>query len=178
MSLIIANLYLGPAIVSRDTSFFKAKKICKVLIAAKCLAQHFKELEYKQLNLADNPTANIAKYFVESIKFIHESLSADKAILVHCLGGISRSSSIVIAYIMFTLDMPFQKAFDFVKGQHSKANPNSGFVDQLKKFEKCVIAYREHQGEDYKGEPDFKLLNALVTEHIHEFSREKSSKSK
>lgn len=178
MSLIIENLYLGPAVVSRDTSFFKAKKICKVLVAAKGLAQHFKEVNYKQLNLADNPTANIAKYFVESVKFIHESVSANKAILVHCMGGISRSTSMVIAYIMFTLDMPFQKAYEFVKGQHSKTNPNPGFVDQLKKFEKCVLAYREHKGDYFKGEPDFKLLDALVIEHIHNFSRDKSSKAK
>lgn len=178
MSLIIENLYLGPAVVSRDPAFFKAKKICTVLIAAKGLAQHFKELNYKQLNLSDNPTANAAKYFVESIKFIHESVSANKAILVHCMGGISRSTSMVIAYIMFTLNMPFQKAYDFVKSQHSKTNPNPGFVDQLKQFEKCVIAYHEQKDEYYKGEPDFKLLNALIIEHIHKFSRDKSSKGK
>jgi len=163
MSLIIEHLYLAPVVVARDPAFFKSKKIGYVLIAAKDLKQHFKEIvTYKQLNLSDNPTSSILKYFVESIKFIHEAISAKKSILVHCLGGISRSASIVIAYIMFTQDLSFEKALEFVKKHHSKANPNPGFVAQLKAFEDCIVEYKELNENKSPNSINFKLLDSLI----------------
>jgi len=163
MSLIIEHLYLSPIVVSRDLAFFKAQKISRVLIAAKNLRQHFQQLAtYKQLNLSDNPQSCIIKYFVESIKFIHEALSARKNVLVHCLGGISRSVSIVIAYLMFILNISFEKALEFVKKRHSKADPNPGFRAQLKAFEKCIIEYKKLKEDDSSGTIDYRLLDTLI----------------
>ena len=168
MSLIIDHLYLSPVVVSRDTSFFKAKKITHVLVAAKSLKQHFPEtVTYHQLQLSDNPTANISKYFAEGIRFLHEAISKEQNVLVHCMGGISRSTSMVIAYVMFTMNLSFEKAFAFVKKQHSKTNPNPGFVSQLKKLEDAIAEYNTLKTEKYEKEIDYKLLDALIFDHAN-----------
>lgn len=166
MSLIIENLYLSPITVAKDEKFFQKNKVTHVLIAAKGLKQYQKEVKYHQLNLVDNPGANIAKYFIEAIKFIDEAISLGQPILVHCMGGVSRSSSIVIAYVMFKLGLTFEKAFEFVKGKHERTNPNAGFASQLKLFENCVMEYHlQSKLEETEG-IDYKLLEFLIYENI------------
>ena len=167
MSLIIPNVYISNVVVSRDPAFFKSNQIKSVLIPARCLAQHFKgTISYLQFDLSDNPTSNIAKFFVEGIKFIHDNVTKQKSILVHCMGGVSRSVSMVICYIMFTQRLSFDDAFELVKKQRSKACPNPGFRTQLKLFEVCIEEYYKQMGPDYTGEIDIAVLHGLVTEHI------------
>ena len=50
----------------------------------------------------------------------------------HCAAGVSRSASILIAYLMREKKMKYQEAHDFVKSKRSIIIPNSGFVQQLK----------------------------------------------
>ena len=52
--------------------------------------------------------------------------------------GISRSPSIVIAYLMYQNKMKFEEAYNFVKNKRKEISPNSGFQEQLKKFEKIL----------------------------------------
>ena len=49
--------------------------------------------------------------------------------------GISRSPTIVISYLMYKEKMKFEEAYDFVKEKRKVISPNSGFQEQLKKFE-------------------------------------------
>ncbi len=48
--------------------------------------------------------------------------------------GVSRSASVVIAYIMKTENCSFQSAFAEVKIARPAIKPNAGFTEQLKKF--------------------------------------------
>lgn len=56
-------------------------------------------------------------------------------ILVHCQGGISRSASAVIAYLMYKEKMSYQQAYDTVKKARSRIEPNDGFKEQLRAYE-------------------------------------------
>ena len=78
---------------------------------------------------------NIIKYFGECLNFI----KGEDKILVHCVAGSSRSATIVIAYIMWSKKMTYSKAFNFVKNKRSIIYPNTGFIEQLKLFEKELI---------------------------------------
>ena len=51
------------------------------------------------------------------------------------MGGVSRSSSFIIAYLMKTKQMKFQDAFTFLVSKHKCASPNDGFITQLKEYE-------------------------------------------
>jgi protein-tyrosine phosphatase len=54
---------------------------------------------------------------------------------VHCMAGISRSSAVIIAYIMRRLGVNFENALAYVKAKRPKINPNEGFIHQLKVYE-------------------------------------------
>ena len=47
--------------------------------------------------------------------------------LVHCQQGVSRSASIVIAFLIKKFKVCYKDALDFVKKKRSIVNPNEGF---------------------------------------------------
>ena len=52
------------------------------------------------INLCDEFKANIRKHFEETNQFLYDCKQKQEKVLVHCEMGISRSSSIVLAYLM------------------------------------------------------------------------------
>ena len=54
------------------------------------------------LNAKDKNGYNILKYHLaDAIKFIDEARENNKKILIHCIGGVNRSATIVIAYLLY-----------------------------------------------------------------------------
>ncbi|CAB4391177.1 unnamed protein product [Rhizophagus irregularis] len=100
-------------------------------------------LRYLKINITDDPSSNISKHFHECIDFIENAKSTNGRVYVHCLAGISRSTSIVIAYLMNSQKIHYNQAFNLVKEKRPNVKPNQGFVEQLRKFEKTVVA-RHH----------------------------------
>lgn len=60
-------------------------------------------------------------------------------VLVHCTLGISRSITIVAAYMMWRWGFCAARALRYIKEKRSTASPNEGFIDQLLVWEelKC-----------------------------------------
>jgi len=52
------------------------------------------------INLYDEFKADIKKHFEETNQFLYDCKQKNEKVLVHCQMGISRSSSIVLAYLM------------------------------------------------------------------------------
>jgi Predicted protein-tyrosine phosphatase len=166
MSKILDNLYLSSVAEARNPKYIKNNKITHVLIAAKGLKQYFNSITYKQLNIADNPITMISHYFAEALKFIDEALAAGKTVLVHCLGGKSRSVSVVIAYLMFSQKKSFEDAYILVKTARRVANPNPGFISQLKAFEKVLDIYFTQRKDAMLKEHDYTLLDNLIKTYV------------
>ena len=53
---------------------------------------------------------------------------------MHCVQGISRSVSLVIAYLIFSKKLNYDESFKLVQTKRSIANPNLGFSIQLQNF--------------------------------------------
>jgi len=56
-------------------------------------------------------------------------------VLVHCLAGMSRSATVVVAYLLATTSMNTQEAISFVRSRRPIIQPNYGFEKQLKVWE-------------------------------------------
>ena len=93
-------------------------------------------IEYLTLNIRDNVSENIECLFFLCINYINDVKEKKGRILIHCYKGVSRSVSIVIAYLIYLYKWSYDKAFDFVQSKRSIANPNIGFYLQLKTFYK------------------------------------------
>ena len=51
------------------------------------------------------------------------------------MAGVSRSSTITLAYLMSHLNVDFSQALTYLRLGRDIADPNEGFVDQLLAFE-------------------------------------------
>lgn len=56
-------------------------------------------------------------------------------VLVHCAAGISRCSTLLVAYMMQKYRMSFDECLSKIQSARQCCQPNMGFVKQLRKFE-------------------------------------------
>ena len=83
----------------------------------------------------DRDGYNLSTYFHKGADFISQCLKTT-SIMVHCLAGVSRSVSLVIAYFMKYKGMPYKEAYGLVKSKRKIIHPNEGFIKQLRSLEK------------------------------------------
>ncbi|KAI5635470.1 dual specificity phosphatase, catalytic domain-containing protein [Phthorimaea operculella] len=88
--------------------------------------------DHKFVECLDLPETNIGPVLQESLPFIHKAVELKENVLVHCNAGVSRTSTVAIAYLMQYKDMTFDEAYNLVKGQRPAIQPNAGFKKQLK----------------------------------------------
>lgn len=100
-----------------------------------------------------------------SFKNKEEKTTKGGRVLVHCTQGISRSATIVAAYLMWRKRETAARILTLIKNKRPKINPNEGFLDQLlvwqdaryniwdsKDFQVPCIEYAQLQGRflDYE----------------------------
>lgn len=90
-------------------------------------------ITYFSCPIPDTPTSDVMQHFEAAYDFI-ERVAHGKPVMVHCVVGASRSSSVVIAYLMKKNQWDTQTALDYVKQKRPIAKPNSGFLEQLHSF--------------------------------------------
>lgn len=81
--------------------------------------------------ICDHAAEPIREHFKECVDFIN---SVDGAVLVHCAAGVSRSATIVIAYLILHEKMEYHNAIAFVKQRRRIIKPNHGFLLQLREL--------------------------------------------
>ncbi|RIA97053.1 protein-tyrosine phosphatase-like protein [Glomus cerebriforme] len=96
-------------------------------------------LSYLRIDIADDPSSNISKHFHECIGFIENAKSTNGRVYVHCQAGISRSATIVVAYLMNSQKISYKRALNLVKEKRPFVKPNHGFRKQLREFEKKIL---------------------------------------
>ncbi len=72
-----------------------------------------------------------AKMNFKILDEIHNCLQKGNRCIVHCFAGVSRSSTMVIAYLMKYKNMRLGEAYDLVKSKRYNIYPNDGFWKQL-----------------------------------------------
>lgn len=85
------------------------------------------------LNWCDYPLQDINYdgMLYHLIKMMDAHLKSNKQVLVNCFAGVSRSATIVVAYMMYKNKWTIQEAIDFVRSKRRIISPNYGFVCQL-----------------------------------------------
>lgn len=89
-----------------------------------------------QLKFEDTENENILDSFNSVYEFIERGSTDGNAILINCLKGISRSPTILIAYIMKKYHLKFEDAYQIIKTSKPDIQPNEGFIKKLIAFEK------------------------------------------
>ncbi|CAI5460185.1 unnamed protein product [Closterium sp. Yama58-4] len=100
---------------------------------------------YTMVHVADAMHVDLAAHFEGCFEAIEEGRRAG-GVLVHCLAGMSRSATIVIAYMMKTKGWDLRTALSHVRQCRPIVQPNIGFLRQLQEYEVTLKHTGKHKG--------------------------------
>ncbi|XP_032396740.1 dual specificity protein phosphatase 19 [Etheostoma spectabile] len=128
-------LLLASQDAAHDIDTLQRFKVSHVLNVAHGVTNLFPDqLIYKTLQILDLPDTDITSYVGECSSFIDRAREQDGVVLVHCNAGVSRSSSVVIGYLMMREGLLFDDAYSQVKVARPSIRPNPGFYQQLQGY--------------------------------------------
>ncbi|XP_062435743.1 dual specificity protein phosphatase 13A [Rhea pennata] len=144
------NLFLGDLVTAHNRFILWKMGVTHVLNAAHGTVysqggQDFygATIDYYGVPAYDLPDFDISQFFFSAAEFIHKALNTPGAkILVHCAVGVSRSASLVLAYLMINHHLSLVEAIKTVK-EHRWISPNRGFLKHLRNLD---VQLRQKKG--------------------------------
>ena len=141
-SQVEPQLWLGGRPTAEDIPALEAAGVTHVLSALSspsCAAVQglLAGFSTQHLVLDDAIRQDMRPAFEACIAFAEQAV-ADKpqgAVLMHCEAGVSRSASLMIAWLMRRDGESFLQAFERVKARRARVLPNIGFASQLQRLE-------------------------------------------
>jgi hypothetical protein len=88
-----------------------------------------------RVSIQDVPDADLIGSLPEVTDFIQNARKDGLPVLVHCAMGVSRSASVVIAYMIRYENMTLAEAHALLKSKRNEICPNLGFLQQLGMWE-------------------------------------------
>ncbi|KAG6856260.1 hypothetical protein H0H87_006016 [Tephrocybe sp. NHM501043] len=150
-SLIVSRLYLSDAYTVKNESELVRLGITHVVSILE-YTPNIPDLipqEHKlQITLADRPEADILTHLPSTTDFITSALAEHKEnkVLVHCFQGISRSATVVAAYLIASSSMSAMEAIEQVQARRGIVCPNPGFQKQLETYAEAFVRKPQKQG--------------------------------
>eukprot|EP01104_Vermistella_antarctica_P015024 TRINITY_DN4849_c0_g1_i1.p1 TRINITY_DN4849_c0_g1~~TRINITY_DN4849_c0_g1_i1.p1 ORF type:complete len:394 (-),score=90.45 TRINITY_DN4849_c0_g1_i1:116-1297(-) len=133
-SKITDQLFLCSNTVAQDHKLLQSEGVTHIINCAGTICPDYypNKFEYHTFHLADGKNEDISCVFYEVIDWL-ETVLADPShkAAVHCQQGVSRSSTILICYLMWKRQTPFAETHAAVKAIRGTSSPNSGFTVQL-----------------------------------------------
>ncbi|KAJ6531270.1 protein-tyrosine phosphatase-like protein [Mycena capillaripes] len=132
------SIYLGPCSAASSKSFLTAKSITHVLSIGASPKENIDGVVYHRVSLTDSPSSSISSVCDSASTIIDAALKSKNAtgrIFIHCSAGISRSPTIVAAYLMKRHGMTLKAALGQIVRARPQVSPNPGFLGQLKELE-------------------------------------------
>ncbi|KAK9364098.1 protein-tyrosine phosphatase-like protein [Lipomyces starkeyi] len=139
------NIYIGTLFALQGQKALADAGVTHVLSAlmGKIEMRLVSSFKHMHIQVEDDDDEDMLQYFDQSNAFIAEALSSGGTILVHCIAGISRSSTLVIAYIMQDRRISLEEAWSLVQEGRPIACPNDSFKEQLAIYEQDGFAVSE-----------------------------------
>jgi protein-tyrosine phosphatase len=139
IDMVVPNLYISGDDVATNREILNHNRITHVINLTTNIPNKFEpSIEYLRIHIFDLPSERIQTHFKDTFDFIDKAISnnGENNVLVHCNAGVSRSSTIVIAYLMQKkIFKTYKEAFEHLKRVRPIVCPNFGFINQLNKLE-------------------------------------------
>lgn len=134
---VIDGLYIGNFQSATKLGVLVDKyKISHIIVCGKALKCHFPDdFKYLMISIDDSHDQDIHQYFESTNAFIKLGTENNGKVLVHCHAGVSRSATLVLAYLMYEYHMTLDDAKALLKSKRPCTCPNRGFLLQLEAYE-------------------------------------------
>jgi len=139
---ILPNLYISDINVAECHTTLSSLGVTHVLSAMSgsvhipASLPHIRKL---QIPLLDTPFAELAAFLPNTTDFLTDALRDKNAkVLVHCVKGVSRSASVISAYLIARYGWTTGQAVNYVQSKRMNAQPNRGFISQLDEYARSL----------------------------------------
>jgi dual specificity phosphatase 12 len=134
--------------------------ILSVLEYDHCEWEEFDKYVRLLIQSEDHPRENLLQHFERTNTFIKDGLRGDGAVIVHCAMGVSRSATVVCAYLMKTQSLSPEEALDMIRKSRPPCRPNEGFLAQLGVYHRMLNATSDEDADQIYSDWFTKALGA------------------
>ena len=135
-SLAINSQYIAIGVDHQDmVSVYdlKSKDIKVIINVTKEIPNYYEdEFKYFKIPVSDTKESSMKIYFKDVLNFIKEN--KDEKLLIHCYHGSSRSSTVVILYLMSKYNMEIEECIELLTTKRDIVNLNKTFFEELKEY--------------------------------------------
>ncbi|KAI9528379.1 Dual specificity protein phosphatase 22-A [Dissostichus eleginoides] len=171
MNKVVDGLYLGNIRDAENRESLAKNGITHILSVYNNAKPMFEDKTYLCIQAADASNQNLSQHFKECISFIHECRLSGGSCLVHCLAGVSRSTTMVVAYLMTVTPFSCEECLSAVKAVRSFVGPNCGFQEQLQQYQTTQVSeYRSWLQSSFDPCPfnDQDQVGALLSQYTEQ----------
>lgn len=139
---ITPQVFLGSEGTALDSSLLEKHKITHIIhicSVSDSTIDKFNHITYFTYELQDSVFASLNTNFWKCLQYLQETIQSGGIVLVQCRRGISRSPTLVAAYLMITYKMTFEGAYHLLKEKRPIVKINKGFKMQLQEQESKLI---------------------------------------
>jgi len=131
--IIPGQLFISSFVVAGDLEKLKAQQITHIVNTAGdiCESRFPEHFQYLTYYLKDTNNEEISLLFYKTLSWIQSAIDSGGRVLVHCREGVSRSATMIIAYLMWRFSLSFDAAHEKIRSVRPICNPNTGFTCQL-----------------------------------------------
>ncbi|KAK3049656.1 hypothetical protein LTR09_009078 [Extremus antarcticus] len=130
----------------------KVSHILSVLEYDACDWEEFSSFRRLHVQVEDYPGEDLIRHFETTNQFLDTAIEEEGAVLVHCAMGISRSATVICAYLMYKKGITSQQALEMVREGRPFVDPNDGFLEQLDTYGRMLQAGSEDGSSDIYNE--------------------------
>ena len=134
------NLYVGNISTATNKELLQEKGITHIInILSHRFEPYPSDFEYMHIHAYDVINWTLIYNFQATNLFIRDALKDGGKVYIHCMCGVSRSVSVLLAYLMTQSTKSLDVLLKEVQSARPVANPNPGFITQLIEFRKLII---------------------------------------
>lgn len=142
-SEIIPNLYISDLSFAENPaclSSYGITHIISVISGSVLIPALYPQPRHLHVKVEDFPFAELAAHLPTTTACIRDAYRSnpEARILVHCAEGISRSVSVVAAFLIAQYGWTPVEAVQYIKSKRRVADPNFGFVQQLGEYARSL----------------------------------------
>jgi predicted protein tyrosine phosphatase len=140
-SEILGHVFIGSRRDAANKDLLSNLGITHVLnVTHDCPCHHESTFIYHRIPVKDTWNQDLPSFFSAAFDFINKAKGSNPnaKVLIHCTAGISRSSTLTIAYVMNEQRLSLHQAYTFVKTRRDVIAPNLDFMGELQQFEKSL----------------------------------------
>lgn len=165
-NLITPRIYLSDLHTASNKDELTNLEITHVISVLECQPTFPTSITPEQtlhIPIADYLHVNILRHLETTTNFISSALAQNDSnkVLVHCHQGISRSATVVCAYLVATTAMSASESIAHVKDLRSVVYPNFGFRRQLDEYGTRFVGRRS------TSQSPVQRISEGIAERIH-----------